>query len=574
MKSALTRLWRHIGFICVASVLVYLTVHAFDGPRLNWGDSGSDYNVMTAGRNFQRYGFLTMRLTPVLLDASVLNPADPSKIYTHYPQLPDLMNGVLRTVFHLSELTQFRFVALAFSFAALFFIYQLITTYWSRQTAQVALGLWVINPLWIQHADHLHAVPYGAFFGYGSVYWLSRYLRDDRRRIGFLLASGAFLFLVFLSSYDYWFFAPLLLAIVTVAHFREIRWPAIRLLSALACFALASMTFKFATNAWALGGVGALIRDVKFQAIERTANPLMQITIGPGIWPTLVGRIERCYSLLLFPILAYWLAVGLMPRTWESRGPLFRRAAANPVILLVAGLPFLCVFVELWVGQYYPTLLLMPFYAVGAALLAERLMATQHRWTTPLAIAFVAALGLNSIAENLSFKKAVLDPREVKELRARLDAVSKPGQYVLTNHVFDFLYAYYFDRPTVDLLLNPPQRFASAVAYYSDPKRPRVAPATGAIYVEHKHLADELFDKGFYFLLARDGLWQAWGNPERNRAAIAAFVAQRDSLLTAAVAPTGTKLYENDEYVIWRIPPPHAANTAAVTERPKASSGN
>jgi hypothetical protein len=83
-----------------------------------------------------------------------------------------------------------------------------------------------------------------------------------------------------------------------------------------------------------------------------------------------------------------------------------------------------------------------------------------------------------------------------------------------------------------------------------------------------------LFDKGFYFLLARDGLWQAWGNPERNRAAIAAFVAQRDSLLTAAVAPTGTKLYENDEYVIWRIAPPHAANTAAVTERPKASSGN
>lgn len=574
MKSALSRLLRHIGFVCVACVLVYLVVHAFDGPRLNWGDSGSDYNVMTAGRNFQRYGFLKMRLTPVLLDASLLNPGDPSKIYTHYPQLPDLMNGVERTVLHLSTLTQFRFVALAFSFAALFFIYQLIQAYWSRRTAQIALGLWVINPLWIQHADHLHAVPYGAFFGYGSVYFLSRYLRDERRRLGLLLASGAFLFFVLLSSYDYWFFAPLLLAIVAVSHCRGIRWPAVRILSALACFALASIAFKFATNAWALGGLGALMRDLKFQAVERTANPLMQITIGPGIWPTLVGRVERCFSLLLFPILAYWLAMVVVPRSWSSRGPLFRRAAANPLIVLLAGLPFLCVFVELWVGQYYPTLLIMPFYAIGAALLAERLMDTEHRWTKPLAIALVGALALNSIAENLSFKKAVLDTRDVKELRAHLDAVSQPGQYVLTNHVFDFFYAYYFDRPTVDLLLNPPERFPAAVAYYSDPKRPRVAPPTGAIYVQHKHLADELFDKGFYFLLARDGLWQAWGNPERYRAAIDTFIDQRDSMLTAAITPTATKLYENDAYTIWRIGPPHLAATGQASGRAKNSSGN
>ena len=36
------------------------------------------------------------------------------------------MNGVLRTVFRLSDLAQFRLVALAFSFAALWFIYRLL----------------------------------------------------------------------------------------------------------------------------------------------------------------------------------------------------------------------------------------------------------------------------------------------------------------------------------------------------------------------------------------------------------------------------------------------------------------
>jgi hypothetical protein len=555
MKRAASVLWSNIGFVCVALMLVYCVVHAFDPPRLNWGDSGSDYNVMTAGRNFQKYGFLKMRLTPHLLDAALLNPNDPSKVYTHYPQLPDLMNGVLRTVFRLSDLVQFRFVALGFSFAALFFIYRLLQAYWSRRTAQIALALWVINPLWIQHADHLHAVPYGAFFGYGSVYFLTRYLADERRR-GFLIAAGGFLFFVFLSSYDYWFFAPLLLAIVAVTHYRGVRAPAVRVLSVLAIFAAAAISFKLATNAWVLGGVGALVQDLKFQLVERTANPVSRVPIAPGIWPTLVGRVERCFSLLLFPIAIYWAAVAFFPRTWESRGPLLQRAKANPWILLLAALPFLSVFVELWVGQYYPTLLVMPFYAVASAALAGRLLDTSHRWAAPLACVLVAALFTNSVAEDVAFKKAFIPRAEVAEMRARLDSVSAPGQYVMTNQVIDFFYAYYFDRPTIDLILTQPEQMAAAVVYYSNPKRPRVAPPSGAIFVQHKHLPDQLFDKGFYFLLARDGLWDAWANPERHHAAIDAFVAQRDSLVLAAVTPTGVKLYETDDYVIWRIPPP------------------
>jgi hypothetical protein len=554
MKHSAIAIANNIGFVCVALLLVYCVVHAFDPPRLNWGDSGSDYNVMTAGRNFQRYGFVEMRLTPHLLDAALQNPADP-KVYTHYPQLPDLMNGVLRTVFRLSDLVQFRFVALAFSFAALFFIYRLLESYWGRRTAQIALALWVVNPLWIQAADSLHAVPYGAFFGYGSVYFLMRYLVDERRR-GFLVASGAFLFCVYLSSYDYWFFAPLLLAIIAVSHYRGVRAPAVRVLGVLASFAMAAIVFKLATNAWVLGGIAALVHDLRFQLVERTANPESRVLIGPGIWPTLVGRVERCFSLLLFPIAIYWAAAAFFPAAWASRGPLFERAKANPWILLFAALPFLCVFVELWLGQYYPTLLVMPFYVVACAALAGRLLDTDHRWAKPLAVVFVAALFMNSMAENVSFKKAFIERADVREMRARLDSVSAPGQYVMTNHVIDFFYAYYFDRPTIDLILTSPNRMSAAVAYYANPKRPRVAPSGGAIFVQHKHLADQLFDKGFYFLLVRDGLWDAWANPERHHAAIDAFVAQRDSEVVAAVAPMGVKVYETDSYVIWRILPP------------------
>ena len=78
-------------------MLAYCLVHAFDPPRLNWGDSASDYNVMTSGRNFAKYGFLHLRLTPFVLDPAYMTNADSAMVYTHYPQLPDLMNGLERT---------------------------------------------------------------------------------------------------------------------------------------------------------------------------------------------------------------------------------------------------------------------------------------------------------------------------------------------------------------------------------------------------------------------------------------------------------------------------------------------
>src|SRR3954462_15608482 len=167
------RAWHNIGFIATAVVLVYCVVGAFDPPRLNWGDSGSSYNVMLAGRNFARYGFVGMRMTPLLLDKSVITPADSDMLYTHYPQLPELANGILRTA-GMTSIVQFRLVALAFTFGSLFFVFALVTTYWSRQTAQLTLAIWVFNPMWIQHADYLHHSPYGAFFGFGSMYFLAR----------------------------------------------------------------------------------------------------------------------------------------------------------------------------------------------------------------------------------------------------------------------------------------------------------------------------------------------------------------------------------------------------------------
>jgi ADP-heptose:LPS heptosyltransferase len=566
-RGLLAGAWRSVGFLCVVGVLVYCLIHAFDPPRLNWGDSASDYNAMTAGRNFQKYGFLNLRLTPFVLDPAVMTEADKAMIYTHYPQLPDLMNGVLRTVFGMTDLVQFRFVALAFSFCALWFVYQLLRAYWSRETAQYALALWVINPLWIQHADYLHHLPYAAFFGFGSLYFLVRYLRDGERW-GFLAASGAFVFFVFMASYDYWFFAPLIIATITLAHYRSIRWPAIRVLGILGACAVAAILSKWATNAWALGGVQAFIQDMRFQAVERATNKAVKVAYHNGLWPTLTGRVERCFTYLLFPVAAFWALYPLLRRRWSKRVALLATPIANPAFLLLAALPFLIVFSELWVGQYYPTTLVLPFYAVASAALVAMLLRVRSRPAKAIGVTLFAALAINSIGEDATFKKAFFDRDAIRTLKTELDAVSHPGQQILVDHVFDAAYRYYFSHNTVALILNPPYHYAGAVAYYSDPTRARVAPASGAIFVQHKHLTDEMFDKGYYYILGRAGLWGPWGNPERYHSELDTFIARRDSELVAEVAKQGDKISETAFYAVWRLRPskPQADTAAAVSD--------
>jgi len=551
LRETLGAVGRNIGFIAVAAALVFCLGHAFDPPRLNWGDSGSDYNVMTSGRNFVKYGFFKLHLTPYLLDpSSIVSQRDRVYIYTHYPQLPDLMNGLERLVLRFSRIEQFRVVALLFSFSSLFFIYRLVEAYWDRMTAQVALALWVWNPLWLQHADYLHHVPYAAFFGFGSLFLLRRYFTGHRRR--WLALSGVFLALTYLSSYDWWFFAPLLLAGATMWHHRAVvSKPVVTTLAVLASFAVAALAFKLATNMWALGGYTAFLKDVHFQLRERATDVVTRTSYRNGAWPTLVGRVERFFTLLLFPIAAFWLFLPVLRRRFAAlRG----EPAVNPGILFLAALPFLVIFTEMWVAQFYPAVMVIPFYAVGAAAIVTMLWRAPHRVARPVAVLLVALLLANSTDENLAFPPAFFPEEVGARMRAQIDSVSPPDQELLINHVFDAPYRYYMNRKVVSVTLIPPGVAELGLVSFAEPARhPETATAQGAILVQHKHVVDELYDKGYYYLFAKLRLWDAWGNPRAYRQFVDSLVRDRDSTLIARTGLVGRKLYDDDFYAIWRI---------------------
>jgi hypothetical protein len=136
---------------------------------------------------------------------------------------------------------------------------------------------------------------------------------------------------------------------------------------------------------------------------------------------------------------------------------------------------------------------------------------------------------------------------------ARLHPADKE---VLVNHVFDGQYRFYFNRKIVGLTTTPPRVADLALITFSNPRRhPRTATEQGTIFVQHKHVVDEMYDKGYYYILGRFKLWDWWGNPRKHRRAIDELIVERDSMLMSHVARLGHKVHETDFYTIWRIPP-------------------
>jgi hypothetical protein len=408
----------------------------------------------------------------------------------------------------------------------------------------------VANPIWLQHADYLHHSPYASFFGAGCLYFLSRYLDTDDRR--WLPASGAFLFFTYLSSYDYWVFVPALIALMVWSRRRTVDRTGVATVAFLAAFAVLALIFKFGTNAWVLGGVHSFIHDLRFQFSERATDKVTQTAWVHGIWPTAYGRVDRFFTLLLFPIALLWL----LEPIWRLQVRGWKRVGPNPTFLFVAAVPFLWIFTEVWIAQYYPTLLVVPYYAVACAALAAAAWRSQARLARAGGALLVVVLLGNSVLETATFKKAFFTRADIAALRTELDAVSPLGRAVLVNNTFDAFYRYYFDRNTVAVFLNPPEQMNAAIAFYADPRHTPFATSQGAIFVQHKHLPEQEYDKGYYYLASRYGLWNLWAEPTVYHEAVDALIAARDSQFVSKIAAGSDKLVETDAFVVWRVRPP------------------
>jgi len=119
---------------------------------LDHSDEFTDANILNAGENFIKFGFINCHFLPLHepgLDA-------PQNLYTHYPPLADILNGLLRLIFRTNSLRFFRFVSLCFSFLGLlawYFFIQNLTK--SSLIGFLSSLFYLFNPLFIYGVDSL-----------------------------------------------------------------------------------------------------------------------------------------------------------------------------------------------------------------------------------------------------------------------------------------------------------------------------------------------------------------------------------------------------------------------------------
>ena len=147
--GALARLRPHaLALVAWCWAAAFLFATRGEPLRLNWGDPWSDSNVQLSGRHFAEDGFVANAFTPVI---DVGRETPDSLRYTHYPPLPDIVNGVEQRLFGPLDIASYRILSDLLSLASVVFFYRWVRSLWGGVTANVAVALLTTSLLWLQY---------------------------------------------------------------------------------------------------------------------------------------------------------------------------------------------------------------------------------------------------------------------------------------------------------------------------------------------------------------------------------------------------------------------------------------
>lgn len=536
----LSRLERRgvIALLGFAFAAIFLLATRGDPVRLNWGDPTSDGNAMTSGRYFADAGFVRTAMTPIL----DVGPLDGSSLrYTHYPPLPDLVNGAERALFGFDSIAQFRWLAAALSLAGLVLFWRYTRRLTTAGVADYAVALAATNLIWLQYADTIHHVPLYMATGYLALERGGAWLVDHRRHQ--LVTAAVASTLCALASYDFVFFLPVMTAATVWLTGGRVRdrasWP---ILAAVGVGLVAAAAIKLALAAWAVGPV-QMLRDVIFQFEERSSDRHSSSYLF-GIVPVVLGRSIRFFTPLYLVLLPATLWSAWRWRR-DGRAPL----PLAPLAFLAAGLPFCLIFTQLVVEQYHPTLQLLPFYAVGMATIIVLLRRHPRRAARAAGLALFAVLVGWQVREIARFPRVLVEERPLREVGAHLARVDD-RRFVMSNLMIDGPVRYYWHRHLMGMVQGSQDELDRTLArlfttYGAGPIR----------FVELDHAERTAFDKLLPVFAATRRRWEWIGFPYGNRRRWLPRVTAAVDELMAAVRRRGELELDLGSFRVYRFEP-------------------
>lgn len=464
--------------------------------RLNWGDPLSDANVQTSGRYFANYGFARLGFTPVI----DVGPLDETSLrYTHYPPLPDLVNGLLQKL-GATDIATFRLVADVLTLASLYFFYRWARSLWGGIAANVAILLMATNFLWLQYADTIHHIPLYWSSGFATLFCAARWLATRQRWL--LFTAAATTFVCDMASYDYFLFLPIaVLGTVVVAGHRPTDRAVRPIVAAVAFGVVAFLVVKFGLVALAIGPKN-LIADFVFQLHER-ATGKHSTSFREALLPTIAWHALRFFTPVVGVVVGSQLVSFALRWTRRRENVL---PPLSPLWLLAAGAPFVTVFSQLFVEQYHPTLQLLPYFAVSSGALVAWLWAKAAAGRGLAVGLVVLAVGWE-VRETWVFEKTFFERSDIAVIHDYLERNDR-RRVVFTNSAVDAPIRFYLERHVLGIGQSTKEdvEYFMRHFYWENGDEP-------VHYVEFADVEKSAFDKQLFAVFSNEKRWDWITNP-------------------------------------------------------------
>ncbi len=397
---------------CIAISFAYLVLHAREPLRLNVGDPWSDANVMSSVEYVKQHGF---------------TPPQISETYspTHDPPLAMVIYGKLGKL-GVSDIGTFRLIALAFSMLWTWLVFLYGRRIWGDTVALLAAALLATSVLWMMYADCIDRPPIVYASCFLALWGVACAIETKQRRHYAAAIAGSFGCMF--GAFDERMF---LLAGLLFTIYGKLGNP----------FTHGNRRFLVIC---AIGALAAILTKSQFVTgpIEWHAGSIeWQAAIDHKLVAPLSSLLRR-YTLVFTPM--FWIALGYT--AWRAlRAPSLAAVIEDGMtgLLVVAAL-------VLYVSSLHtasPMLCarpVLPFYALGAAILIARLL-ERGRLCRALAIAWGAAAPVWGFYLLLSHPRSVLDREDVAKVRSYL-ATNDRNDFVMTNLLSDGPIQVSFDR--------------------------------------------------------------------------------------------------------------------------------
>lgn len=235
-------------------------------PDLDHGDEFSDANALNAGENFVKFGFIKSKFLPIH-QPHFDKPQEP---YTHYPPLPDILNGLLRMAFKTDSLRFFRSLALVFSFLGLLFWFLFV----KKLTHSFFLGMlaalfYLANPLFIYGMDALYEMAYSDFLRSFILFsFLVMAEAEGQRKKRWLILLWVLIIIETLITFEYVVYLSLFFVLYKV-YFKKkgsVSWIS---LFVLATAPVIGFLVHFFQNVWYFGSFSLAYQDLRTIAVDR-----------------------------------------------------------------------------------------------------------------------------------------------------------------------------------------------------------------------------------------------------------------------------------------------------------------